>query len=432
MPIRAERFLYFRPASGRRAYAQKLTGVYSIVADANLEKVGQIISKLQDNPTSLYNDSFFITWRYPEKYLHAVLLAAEGLQRLYRAGKSLKVFDTGLGISIFRDKSTRTRYSFRSACNMLGLMTEELDESTSQIAHGETVRETASMISFLTEVIGIRDDMYIGEGHTYQKEVSDSVDESFKDGILAQRPAVVNLQCDLDHPTQCLADFRYMCDYFGGIDNLRGKKIAMSWAYSPSYGKPLSVPQGVIGLMSRFGMEVSLAYPEGYDLLDEPVKAAEKYSKETGGKFEIVHDMKEAFKNADIVYPKSWAPFKVMQERTELLRAGKHAELKDLEQRCLAQNATHKDWECTEEMMKLTNGGKALYCHCLPADITGVSCKEGEVANSVFDRYRVDLYNEAGNKPFVIAAMILLTRFPDPAATLKAIMDRNMDRRLVK
>lgn len=396
-----------------------------------MEKVRQIIADLANNHTDLYNDSFFITWRYPEKNIRAVLLAAEALQRLNRAGKSLRVFDTGLGISIFRDKSTRTRYSFRSACNMLGLMTEELDESTSQIAHGETVRETASMVSFLTEVIGIRDDMFIGQGHTYQKEVSDSVQESFDAGILAQRPSVVNLQCDLDHPTQALADLRHMCDLYGGIENLRGKKIAMTWAYSPSYGKPLSVPQGIIGLMSRFGMNVSLAYPEGYDLLDEPIQAAHKFAQASGGKFEVVHSMQEAFADADIVYPKSWAPFKVMEERTQLLRNGRSAELKELEQRCLAENAKHMDWSCTEEMMKLTRDGKAHYCHCLPADITDVSCKHGEVAASVFERYREETYNEAGNKPFVIAAMILLTRFADPAKTLQSLVERNLDRRLV-
>jgi ornithine carbamoyltransferase len=109
-------------------------------------------------------------------------------------------------MSIFRDKSTRTRYAFRSGCNTLGLMTEELDESTSQIAHGETVRETAAMIAFLSEVIGIRDDMFLGEGHKYMVEVAASLDESYREGVIAQRPAVVNLQCDLDHPTQSMAD----------------------------------------------------------------------------------------------------------------------------------------------------------------------------------------------------------------------------------
>ena len=397
------------------------------VAAKNLDVLVDELSALD---ARLYNDSFLLTWMYPEKTIKAVLKAAEALQAMTRQGLSVKLFDTGLGVSIFRDKSTRTRYSFRSGCNMLGLMTEELDEGSSQISHGETVRETASMISFCSEVIGIRDDMFLGEGHKYQKEVSDSVTESFNDGVLAQRPAVVNLQCDLDHPTQALADLRHLIETYGGIENLKGKKMAMTWAYSPSYGKPLSVPQGIITLMTRMGMDISLGYPEGYDLVPETLEEAKKFAQQSGGSFKVTNSMADAFKDADIVYPKSWAPMQVMKERTELVRSKRTAELADLEKRALAENARHKDWECTEEMMKLTRGGKAHYMHCLPADISGVSCKEGEVAASVFERYRLETYNEAGHKPFVIAAMILLTRFENPGQVLKACLKAQRNRRL--
>ena len=110
----------------------------------------------------------------------------------------------------------------------------------------------------------------------------------------------------------------------------------MTWAYSPSYGKPLSVPQGVIGLMSRFGMEVSLAYPEGYEVMDDVVELAKKQSAESGGSLTVSHDMKEAFRDADIVYPKSWAPFKAMEERTELYGNGDLEGIKALERRRIA------------------------------------------------------------------------------------------------
>ncbi|HON57225.1 MAG TPA: knotted carbamoyltransferase YgeW, partial [bacterium] len=176
---------------------------------------------------------------------------------------------------------------------------------------------------------------------------------------------------------------------------------------------PLSVPQGIIGLMTRMGMEVELAYPEGYDLLPETIEVAKKNAEKSGGKFKISNSMQEAFKNADIVYPKSWAPFKVMEERVKLLKNNDDAGLKALEKKCLENNAKYKNWECTEDLMKLTKDGKALYMHCLPADITGVSCKAGEVAASVFERYRLDTYKEASYKPFVIAAMILLAKFED-------------------
>ena len=284
------------------------------------------------------------------------------------------------------------------------------------------------MISFMADVIGIRDDMYIGKGNAYMHEVADSVEAGYKDGVLEQRPTLVNLQCDIDHPTQCMADALHVIHEFGGIENLKGKKIAMSWAYSPSYGKPLSVPQGVIGLFTRLGMDVVLAHPEGYEVMPDVVKQAEKQSAACGGKFTVTNDMKEAFKDADVVYPKSWAPFAAMEKRTNLYAEGDSEGIKALEKELLAQNANHKDWACTEEMMKLTKDGKALYLHCLPADITGVSCKEGEVDASVFDRYRDPLYKEASFKPYVIAAMILLEKFKDPAKVLEQLEARGQDR----
>lgn len=383
---------------------------------SNVKQFTDVISQLKLD--KMYEGDFFLTWEKSFDEIKGVFAVADALRHLRENNISAKIFDSGLGISLFRDNSTRTRFSFASACNLLGLEVQDLDEGKSQIAHGETVRETANMISFMADVIGIRDDMYIGKGNTYMHNVVDAVTAGHRDGVLEQKPTLVNLQCDIDHPTQVMADTLHLIHEFGGIENLKGKKVAMTWAYSPSYGKPLSVPQGVIGLMSRFGMEVSLAYPEGYEVMDDVVELAKRQSAESGGSLSVSHDMKEAFRDADIVYPKSWAPFKAMEERTELYGNGDLEGIKALERRLLAQNANHKDWECTEEMMKLTKGGKALYLHCLPADITGVSCEAGEVAASVFDRYRDPLYKQASFKPYIIAAMIFLAKVKDPAAKL--------------
>ncbi len=345
---------------------------------------------------------------------------------------STKIFDSGLGISVFRDNSTRTRFSFASACNLLGLEVQDLDEGKSQIAHGETVRETANMISFMADIIGIRDDMFIGKGNAYMKEVSNAVQEGYADGVLEQRPTLVNLQCDIDHPTQCMADLLHLIHYFGGVENLKGKKLAMTWAYSPSYGKPLSVPQGVIGLMTRMGMDVVLAHPEGYDVLPEVVEVARENVEKNGGSFIKTNSMKEAFENADIVYPKSWAPFKAMEKRTELYSKGDRAGIDELEKELLIENTKYKDWECNEKMMELTKYGKALYLHCLPADITGVNCANGEVEKSVFDRYRELLYREAGFKPYIIAAMMLLSKVKDPIATFEKLLEEDNPRFIEK
>ncbi len=394
-------------------------------------KLQAYIDKLNSlNFKEMYEGDFFLTWEKTDDEIEAVFTIADALRYMRENNISTRIFESGLGISLFRDNSTRTRFSFASACNLLGLEVQDLDEGKSQIAHGETVRETANMISFMAYVIGIRDDMYIGKGNAYMHEVVNAVTEGYKDGVLEQKPTLVNLQCDIDHPTQCMADMLHIIHHFGGVENLKGKKVAMTWAYSPSYGKPLSVPQGVIGLFTRFGMDVVLAHPEGYEVMPEVEEVAKKNAAATGGSFKKVNSMAEAFQDADIVYPKSWAPFAAMEKRTDLYAQGDSAGIKALEQELLKQNAQHKDWCCTEEMMAKTHDGKALYLHCLPADINGVSCTDGEVEASVFDRYRVPLYKEASFKPYIIAAMIFLAKCKDPQAMLKKLEERAVERRM--
>ncbi len=119
----------------------------------------------------MYSNDFFLTWEKTDDELEAVWTVADALRNLRERNISTKVFESGLGISLFRDNSTRTRFSFASACNLLGLEVQDLDEGKSQISHGETVRETANMISFMADVIGIRDEMYIGKGNPYMRNV---------------------------------------------------------------------------------------------------------------------------------------------------------------------------------------------------------------------------------------------------------------------
>ncbi len=391
--------------------------------------IGELIRTLSKQRTeNMYLNDFFLTWDKTDDEIKATYLTAEILRGLRTNNMSSKIFDSGLAISLFRDKSTRTRFSFASACNLLGLAVQDLDEEKSQIAHGETVRETANMISFMADVIGIRDDMFIGKGHTYMVEVSKAVKQGYLDGVLEQRPSLVNLQCDIDHPTQTMADSLHVINHLGGIKYLKGKKLAMTWAYSPSYGKPLSVPQGIVGLMTRFGMNVVLAHPEGYDIMPEVEDVAWKNSAKSGGSFTKTNNMAEAFKDADIVYPKSWAPFAAMEKRTKLYEENDHAGIDALEKELLQHNADHKDWECTEKLMASTKEGKALYMHCLPADITGVSCQKGEVEASVFDRYRDPLYIEASYKPYVIASMIFLSKVRNPADKFMQLLENGQKR----
>jgi ornithine carbamoyltransferase len=176
--------------------------------------------------------------------------------------------------------------------------------------------------------------------------------------------------------------------------------------------------------MTRFGMEVVLAHPEGYEIMPEVEAVAARNAAASGGSFSKTGSMATAFEGADIVYPKSWAPFAAMQKRTELYGRCDMDGIAALEKELLAQNAAFKEWECTPALMDLTRDRRALYMHCLPADITGVSCTQGEVAAAVFDRYRDPLYQQAAFKPYVIAAMIFLARFSDPGEKFSQLLAR--------
>ena len=388
-----------------------------------MSEISQYIDQLSGlDFKGMYQSDFLHTWDKTTDELRALYAVAGALRNLRERNISSKIFDSGLAVSLFRDNSTRTRFSFSKATNLLGLELQDLDEKKSQIAHGETVRETATMISFMADVIGIRDDMYIGKGDAYMQEVSDSVAQAYEDGVLDHRPTLISLQSDSDHPTQSSADMLYLIEEFGGLENLRGKKVAVTWAYSPSYGKPLSCPQSLISLLPRFGMDVTLAHPEGYDLMGDRVEDAKKYASENGCTFNQANTMEEAFEGADIVIPKSWAPYAAMERRTNLYAEGDDAGIAALEKELLAQNATHKDWCSTTDLMaKTANGQDTIFMHPLPADISGVSCEHGEVMADVFDMHRDGMYKEASYKPYAIAAMIFLQKVANPIETLQAL-----------
>ncbi len=189
-----------------------------------MKTVNELIKDINKLNSNLHEKDFLLTWEQSPDELKQVLDVAAALKTLRAENIATKVFNSGLGISVFRDNSTRTRFSYASALNLLGLAQQDLDEGKSQIAHGETVRETANMISFCADAIGIRDDMYLGAGNAYMREVGEALDDGHKQGVLPQRPALINLQCDIDHPTQAMADLAWLREHFGSLENLKGKK----------------------------------------------------------------------------------------------------------------------------------------------------------------------------------------------------------------
>jgi knotted carbamoyltransferase YgeW len=354
--------------------------------------------KLDDSVLdSLLGRSMLLTDEWDRRELEALCAVAETLERLDQARAVPPLLRGELHYGLFFDNSTRTKSSWAGASVRMGGSPMVVDGSSTQVAHGETAEETGAMLGMNAHALGIRHDLILGEGNKFMRGVKAGIDAYLRERGDDRKVPIVNLQCDIDHPTQTLADLCWLREKFP--EGLRGKTIAVSWAYSPSYAKPLSVPQGLITLLTRFGMNVRLAHPRGYELMPQCIDSAVAHAGESGGHFEITNDMTEAFEGADIVYPKSWGPFDLMLERRL-----QPQRMKEIEAEALARNREFTNWICDERRMSLTRGGKALYMHCLPADIGA------EVTAPVMQGARFDVAREANKKVYVIMALLAVAK----------------------
>ena len=356
----------------------------------------------------LLGRSLLTTHDWPTDDLETLLAVATRLEAIDRSGIRLDLLRGELAYAMFFDNSTRTKSAWAGAAARLGMHPIVVDGSSTQVAHGETAEETGAMLGMNAHALGVRHDLILGEGNAFMRDVQRGIDTYLAATGDPRAVPIVNLQCDVDHPTQALADLLWLREYFGG--SVAGRRITMSWAYSPSYAKPLSVPQGVVSLLTRFGAHVTLAHPPGYELLSEPMAWATEGAAASGGSLRVTHDMDDAFDGADAVYPKSWGPQALMHERVTANRAGDTVAMRDIEQRALALNAEHCSWICDERRMALT--ADALYLHCLPADIGA------EVSTAVMDRFRVAVGREANKKLYVIMALLAVAKAPDLATAL--------------
>jgi knotted carbamoyltransferase YgeW len=364
---------------------------------------------------ALHGRSLLVTRDWSAAEIDALLAVASRFEAADRTGRSTALLPDELAYALFFDNSTRTKSAWAGAASRLGMRPVIVDGSSTQVEHGETAEETGAMLGMNAHALGIRHDLILGEGNRFMRAVSRGIGDYLAATGDARKVPVVNLQCDIDHPTQVLADLMWLREYFPA--GLKRKKIAMTWAYSPSYAKPLSVPQGVAMLMTREGADVVLAHPPGYPLMPDTLATAEKHARESGGTFAVVDSMDEAFRNADAVYPKSWGPYDLMLERVDANRARDKARMGDIERRALERNASHKDWICDERRMGLTRGGDALYLHCLPADIGD------EVTPGVMAKHKVNVAREANKKLYVIMALLAVAKVPALARRLERMME---------
>ena len=344
---------------------------------------------VEEKPRSVYPDA----WSHPAEersmdlrgrdYIATQDFSAEEIQFLidragelkgeFKGGKPHRLLADKTIFLFFFDKSTRTRNSFEAGATQLGAHAHFIDAATSQMAHGESPKDMGIILSSYGHGIAIRHDLEPGEGNSLMRAVAEYADKP-----------VINMQCDVDHPCQTLADLMTMQELFGR--DLRGLKLAVSWAYAPSYAKPMSVPQGLITLMPRFGIDVTLAHPPGYELMPDQIAIAHANAKAGGGSLNIVSEMDASFEGAHVVYPKSWGAFDYFSRPEE----------------GLALAAAHKSWICDDRRMGLADKD-VKYMHCLPAD------RGNEVTDAVIDGPHSVVYQEAENRLHTCKAIMAET-----------------------
>jgi len=296
------------------------------------------------------------------------------LKASFKAGEPHRLLEDKTLFMIFLDLSTRTRNAFEAGMTQLGGHAHFIDANTSQIAHGESPRDMGIILSSYGHGIAIRHDKVPGEGNAYMRAVAEH----------ANAP-VINLQCDEDHPTQQLADLMTIEEHFS-TRSLEGMKICVSWAYAPSYAKPMSVPQGLALLLPRFGANVIIARPPEYRLMTHVMERARALAAEGGGSISEVEEMDEGFEDAQVVYPKSWGAEHLFSNEKE----------------ALALNARYRDWICNQERMSRA-GENAIYMHCLPAD------RGYEVTDEVIDGAQSVVFQQAENRLHSGKALLGLT-----------------------
>jgi N-acetylornithine carbamoyltransferase len=323
--------------------------------------------------TDLVGRDMITTQEWTRSEIDTVLSVAHDLKRKLALGEPHAYLRDKALAMLFFFTSTRTRGSFEAGMAQLGGHAAFIDHTTTQISHGDTAKEIGEIFGRYFDGIAIRQCDW-DYGNQYIRDVA-----------AASRTPVLNMQCDVYHPFQILADMMTIQEYFGR-EGVQGKTINVSWAYASSYQKPISVPQSLILLMTRYGMNVRLTHPPEFKLMPDIVEQAKANAKQYGGSFEMLDDFDAGFEGADVVYPKSWGAMLTTTDNSKSAEIGR--------------KYTH--WITDERRMALAND-HAIYMHCLPAD------RNIEVTDGVIDGSQSIVYDEAENRLHVQKAVMALT-----------------------
>ncbi len=309
---------------------------------------------------------------FSKEEVETVLDVAFDLKRKRALKESHPVLRDKVLAMLFFFSSTRTRGSFEAGMAQLGGHAAFIESRTTQIAHGDTPKEIGEIFGRYFDGIAIRHVDW-GLGNKYLNEVAKH-----------SRVPVLNMQCEIYHPFQILADLMTIVEKKGR--DLRKKKMVVSWAYAASYQKPMSVPQSLILQMPRFGMDIVLAHPPEFKLMPDIMDQAREQAKKFNAGFEVVDDMDKAFKDADVIYAKSWGAMVHTSDEKQGAEIIKK----------------YSSWITDERRMKLAKSD-AIYMHPLPAD------RNIEVTDGVIDSAQSVVYDEAENRLHAQKAVMALT-----------------------
>ena len=321
--------------------------------------------------THLRGRDMITTQEWTKNEIDTLMDVALDLKRKRALGVDHAVLRDKVLAMLFFFSSTRTRASFEAGMAQLGGHAQFIESKTTQISHGDTATEIGEILGRYNDGIAIRQVDW-GIGNAYQRAVAE-----------ASRVPVLNMQCEIYHPHQVLADLLTIIEHKG---DPKGLTINMSYAYASSYQKPLSVPQSVILLMSRYGMNVRLTRPPEFKLMPDIVAQAEDNAKASGGSFEIVEDFDAGMAGADVVYAKSWGCMLTTEDPDESAKIGEK----------------YTDWITDERRIGMA-ADDAIYMHPLPAD------RNIEVTDGVIDGPHSVVFDEAENRLHAQKAVMALT-----------------------
>ena len=321
--------------------------------------------------TGLRGRDMITTQEWTKDELDTVIDVALGLKRNRALGEPHAHLRDKVLAMLFFFSSTRTRASFEAGMAQLGGHAQFIESKTTQIAHGDTAKEIGTILGRYNDGIAIRQVDW-GIGNRYIRDVAE-----------ASRVPVLNMQCDWYHPFQALADLLTIIEHKG---DPRSVTLDVSYAYASSYQKPLSVPQSLVLLATRFGMNVRLTRPPEFVLMDEVMAQAAENARRSHGSFEVLEDFEEGIRHADVVYAKSWGAMLTTADETKSAEIG----------------ARYQDWITDERRMGMAAPG-AMYMHPLPAD------RNIEVTDGVIDGPQSAVYDQAENRLHVQKAVMALT-----------------------